>query len=49
LEYEFLAKRQKYLNISKKFAKEANEVDNFEIDEMCSPTVTSKRPNENNY
>ena len=37
-----------YLNISKKIAKEANQVDNFEIDEIYSPTVTSKRRQENN-
>ncbi len=38
------------MNISKKFAKEVNDVDNFEIDEVYSPTATTKRPYEiNNF
>jgi len=43
LENEYLAKRKKFLNISKRVAKEANEADSFEIEEVNSPTLASKR------
>ena len=37
LENEYKAKRKKFLNMSKDVAKEANEADNLEIEEVNSP------------